>query len=147
MKIKNRKSPTDLAILQAIYDEYYLDFIDFDSKNKKDNSRPAKVFVPVDCKLIATKLNIDNDIVFGRLYYYLNHKYSKPEKKIHLFTMALGSDERKQINFPLLASILAKLQDDEKRYRANLYTNKQLTFITFLAASAAIASVFVAILK
>ena len=126
---------------------YYLDFIEFDYENKKNNSRLVKIFVPVDCKLIATKLNIDNDIVFGRLYYYLNLKYSKPEMDIHLFKTDLGADKRKHVNMPLLASVLAKLQNDEKRYRANLYTNKQLTFITFLAASAAIASVFVAVFK
>lgn len=147
MKKKNKQSPTDLAILQAIYDEYYLDFIDYDSKNKKNNSRPAKVFVPVDCKLIATKLNIDNDIVFGRLHYHLNGRYSRPNEKVAFFVLGLNNKPQHHIHFPLLASVLADLQNDEKRYKANLYTNKKLTYITFLSAIAAIASVFVAILK
>lgn len=147
MKFGYRKTPTDLKILQCIYDEYYQDFIQYDSVNEKNNNRITKIFMPINCEFIAKKLKIDGDIVFGRLYYYLDHQHSQPEKNISFFVLALGSDNRKHINFPLLASILAKLQDDEKRYKANLRTNKLLVIITLLAACAAIASALAAVFK
>lgn len=46
--------PTDLQILQKVYDIYYDDFCAYD---KDKTIRDAKIFVPIDCKLIAEKLN------------------------------------------------------------------------------------------
>jgi hypothetical protein len=66
------KIPTDLKILGVIYDNYYNTFRDYDDANK---TRSSKIYVPVDIALLAKALDIDVDIIFGRLYYHLNEKY------------------------------------------------------------------------
>jgi len=64
--------PTDLKILNTIYEHYYDTFISF---SKSDSGRSSKIFIPIDIKLIAKKLGVDVDIIFGRLYYHLEQKY------------------------------------------------------------------------
>ncbi len=59
--------------LGEVYKLYYSDFCDFDEKKP---SRQTKVYVPIDCELIARNLDLDADIVFGRLYYYLDKKHA-----------------------------------------------------------------------
>ena len=51
---------TDRVILKEIYDAYYRNFSSFDIENPP---RESKIYVPIDCHLIAKKLNIDADIV------------------------------------------------------------------------------------
>lgn len=117
---KIRILPTDLKILSIIYEEYYDTFISF-SKNNSDRS--AKNFIPVDIKLIAQKLGVDVDIIFGRLYYHLEQKYGykRPDDtddtKVAFFTLKAGVDKN-CINFPYMASVLANLQEKEKKYTA-----------------------------
>ena len=62
---------------------------------------------------IAKILNVDADIVFGRLYYHLNEKFSYKHddgSKVEFFALHVG-DESHCINFPYLASVLADLQE------------------------------------
>lgn len=66
------KVPTDLAILDAIYEQYYDEFASYD---KESPTRSSKIHVPIDIISIAERLRVDRDIVFGRLYYHLNAKY------------------------------------------------------------------------
>ena len=66
------KVPTDLAILEEIYKEYYSVYASF---QKGGGDRESKIYVPIVCGDIAKKLNVDSDIVFGRLYYHLEKKY------------------------------------------------------------------------
>ena len=86
--------PTDLQILNTIYNKYYDKFVSF---SKKDSDRSAKNFIPVDIKLIAQKLGVDVDIIFGRLYYHLEQKYGykRPDDtddtKVAFFTLRLES--------------------------------------------------------
>jgi len=107
--------PTDVKILNVIYEEYYDTFISF-SKNNSDRS--AKNFIPVDIKLIAQKLGVDVDIIFGRLYYHLEQKYGYKRSdgtKVAFFTLQAGVVDINCINFPYMASVLAKLRDREKK--------------------------------
>jgi len=107
--------PTDLKILNVIYEEYYDTFISF-SKNNSD--RNAKNYIPVDIKLIAQKLGVDVDIIFGRLYYHLEQKYGYSRSdgsKVAFFALIIGSDNN-CINFTYMSSVLAKLRDREKKY-------------------------------
>lgn len=109
--------PTDLKILNVIYEEYYDTFISF-SKNNSDRS--AKNFIPVDIKLIAQKLGVDVDIIFGRLYYHLEQKYGYSRSggsKVAFFVLKIGSVTN-CINFPYMASVLANLRESEKKYTA-----------------------------
>ena len=107
--------PTDLQILNAIYNRYYVRFKSF---TKNDPDRSAKYFIPVDIKLIAQKMGVDVDIIFGRLYYHLEQKYGYSRSdgsKVAFFVLKIGSDNN-CINFPYMASVLANIRDREKKH-------------------------------
>ena len=102
---------TDLKILQTIYTKYYSEF-----KNMKTNK--TKFYIPIDCKEIAKELNIDGDIIFGRLYYHMDKKYSYTQddgSKVHFFTMNIENN-KKHINFLLLDAVLADMKESRNRY-------------------------------
>jgi len=103
--------------LRTIHKSYYKQFAKFD-RNDPDSVRSAKIYVPIDCKLIAKKLNVDPDIVFGRLYYHLDKKYSYENSdgsKVHLFALKVGNDSH-AINFPVLSAVLADLEEKQWRF-------------------------------
>lgn len=108
------KLPTDLQVLNFIYDTYYKQFIEF----TKDNpTRSASIFIPIDIGMIANKFGVHGDIVFGRLYYHLEKKYGYQNPngtKVPFFALNVGSDKH-CINFPYMASILANIRDKEKK--------------------------------
>ena len=130
------KIPTDLEILKVIYSQYYSEFESF---KKNSESRLVKVYVPIDVDLIGAKLGVDGDIVFGRLYYHFNNKYSYSNKdgsKVLFFALELGSSERKDkhcIQFPLMASVLAELMHEHHKYRVTTIISI-LSFIVSIAA-------------
>ena len=96
---------------------YYKEFEKF--KLGGQNSRESKPYVPIDCKRVAAKLKVDGDIVFGRLYYHLENKhgYKQPDgSSVHFFAQAVGKD-KKCVNFPMLASVLAGLESDHSKFR------------------------------
>ena len=66
------KIPTDLQLLNAIYKEYRDEFENYSDEAK---NRLTKIYLPIDCSLIAKKLKVDGDMVFGRLYYDLENRY------------------------------------------------------------------------
>ncbi len=87
-----KKVPTDLKILSTIYDRYYDTFKAFSAENK---TRSTKVYVPIDLIATAKELNVDVDIIYGRLYYYLNNKYSYKQSdgsNVYLFALKVGND-------------------------------------------------------
>lgn len=112
--------PTDIEILECIYKNYYHDFAAFD---KDPTIRAAKIYVPIDSNLIGKELNVDGDIIFGRLYYHLNNKYSyhrADHTKVEFFALTITSGMRHSINaiqFPLMASVLADMQAERKRFK------------------------------
>lgn len=133
------KVPSDLHVLEAIYEEYHQEFSQFSRGG--ENTRQTKVFVPVDCQKIAKRLGVDGDIVFGRLYFHLEqkHGYKRPDgSNVAFFTLQAGSD-RHCVNFPLLASVLAGLQDEESRAR-------HATTLAWIAIAVSVASVVATIL-
>jgi len=67
-----KKLPTDLQILNAIYNRYYDKFKSF---SKNDLARSSKIYIPIDTAKIAKRFGVDVDIIFGRLYYHLEPKY------------------------------------------------------------------------
>ncbi len=67
---------------------------------------------------IAKVLDVDEDIVFGRLLYHLEKKYGYVQdggSHVHLFAINLGKDHH-VIHFPLLSSILAEMEQTNIRY-------------------------------
>lgn len=109
-----KRLPTDLRILNAIYDRYYDMFAQYADA---DESRNAKIYVPIDIKQIAQDLNVDGDIIFGRLYYHLEKKHGyvhDDESSVHFFSLRVGEDMH-CVNFPLMASVLADLRDQARK--------------------------------
>lgn len=107
--------PTDLKILDAIYELHHEDFVSFTSGEKK---RGSKIYVPIDCKNIADKLKVDRDLVFGRLYYHLEKKYGYRRDDgsvVHFFDSRVGNDVH-CVNFPLMTSVLAGLRQERKNF-------------------------------
>jgi hypothetical protein len=108
------KLPSDRIILQAIYDKYHESFLNFEA-NMAD--RESKIMVPIDCEAIADQLRVHPEIVFGRLYYHLQrehgYKRDEGEPRVAFFVIEAGS-RRHCVNLPLLASVLAGLQEDHE---------------------------------
>ena len=67
-----RRVPTDLEILEEIYERYYDVFSRF-KRGDPDNPRGTKNYVPIDHRVLAEALDVEPDIIFGRLYYHLDH--------------------------------------------------------------------------
>ena len=110
-----RAIPTDETLIAIIYKRYLKTFSDFSDDEK---SRVTKIWVPIDIDELARKFRCDPDLIFGRLYYHMNEKYGSSTgdgQEVNFFNMRLGSD-RHVVNFPLLVSVLADLQDNRKRF-------------------------------
>ncbi|MER2099802.1 MAG: hypothetical protein ABS977_23080 [Pseudomonas qingdaonensis] len=112
------KIPSDRKVLEIIYKLYYEEFTNHSEGKDVKNGRRSKIYVPIDCKMIARELNVDSDIVFGRLYYHMEEKYGyirADRSKVAFYTSIAGEDNR-CINFPLLASVLAGLQQENSKF-------------------------------
>jgi hypothetical protein len=110
-----RELPTDLEILDKIYKHNFDKYMQF---NKSATCRETKYFVPIDIKEISNSLNVDPDIVFGRLYYHLEKKYGYRQEDgslVPFFAPHVGQDNH-CINFPYLASVLASLRSENMKY-------------------------------
>ncbi len=110
-----RPIPTDETLLAEIYKRYLRDFSEFSEENK---IRVAKIWVPIDIDALGKKFRCDPDLIFGRLYYHMNEKYGSKTgdgQEVNFFNMRLAND-RHVVNFPLLTSVLADLQDNRKRF-------------------------------
>ena len=121
-----RNAPTELELLDTIYEKYYDAFAAYDEKAP---SRGSKNYVPIDINEIGLALGVDREIVFGLLYYHLEKKYGydvpspvkdknreEPPSRVHFFAMRIGSD-RHCIHFPYLAGVVAGLRSDDRKYR------------------------------
>lgn len=112
---RRKPLPTDIQILDRIYNRYYEEFTSFD---KEEARREGKVYVPIDIASVADDLSVDGDIVFGRLYYHLENKHGYKQENgslVHLFAFQIGG-ERHAVNFPYLASILAGMREEQRKF-------------------------------
>lgn len=128
-----KRPPTDLEVLEEIYRRYYGEFTAFDHDCPE---RDAKVYVPIDIAAIAKHFKVDGDIIHGRLYYYLDHKYriirsdGSEVPFFHFKENAMPGD-RHQVQFPILASAIAQLRE----------ARNQFLWATWLAAASFIIAV------
>ena len=86
---------------------------------RKKPDQKFKIFVPIDLEKIAAQLGIDEDIIFGRLYYDLENRYgykTGDNVAVSFFAMKVGGD-RHAINFPYMSSVLAVLREENRKYR------------------------------
>ncbi|MEL6860246.1 MAG: hypothetical protein AAGL11_00280 [Pseudomonadota bacterium] len=110
-----RPIPTDETLLAIIYKENLKAFSEWSEENK---TRVAKIWVPIDIDALGKRFRCDPDLIFGRLYYHMNEKYGSTTgdgQDVNFFNMRLAND-RHVVNFPLLTSVLADLQDNRKRF-------------------------------
>ena len=110
-----RAIPTDEDLLDEIYRRNLKAFSAFSEENK---TRSSKIWMPIDIEALGRKFRCDPDLIFGRLYYHFNQKYASTTgdgDAVNFFNMRLGQD-RHVVNFPLLTSVLADLQDSRKRF-------------------------------
>ncbi len=131
-----KRPPTDLEILEDIYRRYYPVFVD--PKRLEDNPR-GKIHVPIDIKAIAEHFGVDQDIVFGRLYYHLNEKHSFEQggARVDLFHLQIGG-QRHCVQFPLLASLAADLRDQRNQYLWTLWLSIIATVISVISLALSI---------
>jgi hypothetical protein len=113
------KMPTDFEILSRIYETKYAEFCAF---SRDQRNRSSKIYVPIEIDVIARELDVDSDIVFGRLYYHLQKKHAYQQSDgvwVDFFEPRFGEDQN-VINFALLSSVLAGLKEDRDRNRQSL---------------------------
>jgi hypothetical protein len=113
-----KHTPSDISILNRIYNNYYKEFTAF---SKEKPNRQTKILIPIDIIKLADDLKVDVDIVFGRLYYDLEKRYGYKREdgtNVHFFSLAAGN-ELHCVNFPYLASVLANMRDEQKKYRVS----------------------------
>jgi len=125
------KIPTDLEILDLIFESYYKPFAEVPR-----NERSA--FISIDIKELSRKLGVDPDIVFGRLYHWLEKKHGVGDS--HFFSISVGS-KKNAVNFPMLSSILADLRRGRRTETTALVLSiisiviSLLSFVTALVLS------------
>jgi hypothetical protein len=133
-----KRTPTDIEILDRIYNNYYEEFKSF-SKDKPN--RQTKILVPIDILKIANDLKVDEDIIFGRLYYYFENKFGYKQddgSSVHFFSLSVGT-EIHCINFPYMASVLADMRDEKRKYRTS-------TGLAILSLIISIVSIYLSIM-
>jgi hypothetical protein len=115
-----KRLPTDLKILSTIYDRYEDDFV------YTREARENLILVPIDIEVVASSLNIDPYLLFGRLYHDLDRKFgyvtsSKGDTttRVCLFAPVAGQNKN-CVNFPLLAGVVAGMQDQDRKQRQAL---------------------------
>jgi len=110
-----RKHPTDLKVLKLIYKTYYQTFVD--KANGKRSGTPWN-YVTLDIEALAQKLKVHPDLLFGRLYYYMDEKYryEQPDGTKVYFIKKVKEDDTEAINFPLLEGVLANLKQNNLKY-------------------------------
>lgn len=113
-----RAIPTDETLLAEIYRRNLKVFSAHTEENK---IRTTKIWVPIDIDALSKRYRCDPELLFGRLYYHFNEKYGSSTgdgQRVNFFTTHMNED-RNAVNFPLLTSVLADLQDDRKRFRVS----------------------------
>ena len=131
--------PTDVQILEEIFHRYYKVFADY---SKDDSKRETKNYVPINIEAIAKHFKVDNDLIFGRLYYHLEPKYGfkwDDGTKVPFFARNLGG-EKHSIQFPLLATVLADLREQKQKHLIS-------TWLSVVALIISAISVCIALMK
>ncbi len=108
------KLPTERQILKCILDLY-------ESNYPGEAPKENDPYMPIDVKEVATRLKCKPELLFGYLYYYLDHKYRYQNDSgvwTNLFSIKVG-EKRHCVNYPYLAGILAS---NEVEHRRNLWS-------------------------
>jgi hypothetical protein len=103
---------TDREILRCIYDTYVEQYPDAGDPH-----------VSIDVRAIAQKLGCRPELLFGRLYHDLRHRYRFIDEvhklQTSLFEMTVG-DKSHAVHFPVLVAVLAEKESEHRRARWSL---------------------------
>jgi len=116
------KIPTDLEILKEIYKNHAHEFSTYSKDGIKTD---ANIYIPIDIPKVANHFKTTKNIIFGRLYYGMNHKYGyekiENEQKVKVPVFAPDCEELKNaINLPMLISVIAGLQEQLSIFKKTL---------------------------
>lgn len=120
--------PAERQVLRKIFDMYEASY----PGDKLGDNDP---FIAIDINAIASKLNCKPHLLFGILYYFLEHKYRHKTDEgtyISLFAIRVG-DTRHAINYPYLAAILAGHEQEQSKYRWSLILSSFALLISIVA--------------
>lgn len=113
--MRSRLVFTDIRLLrciQALYEEKYLA-----NQHKVD----AFNYVPISCADVAKEMGADQEVIFQRLAFHLNHKYSYTQDDNSLVYFFWAFDEtgraNHRINYPYLCAVLADMESQEWKNR------------------------------
>lgn len=105
--------PTDLEILEDIYFRYYDEYKKY-AKDEPD--RIARIRVPINIKEVAEACGVEEDMIFGRMFYHFNKKYSYKNERGDITTFFMSDKfEGLSVNYPLVSSVIADLSMEKKR--------------------------------
>jgi hypothetical protein len=123
--------PTDLEILEDIYYRYYEEYKKYATE---EPDRIARIRVPVDMQEIATACGVEEDMIFGRMFYHFNKKYSYKDDKGNITTFFMTDKfEGLSVNFPLVASILADLNLEKRKTDTFLMISGGAALVSLIA--------------
>jgi hypothetical protein len=126
-----KKIPTDLEILKSIYNRYHQSYKEY-ARNEPD--RITRVRVPINIGEIAKECGVDEDMIFGRLYYHFNKKYSYTDEKGERTTFFTSLKfEGLSVNFPLVASSLADLEYENRKFKISIVFSVVALILSILA--------------
>jgi hypothetical protein len=127
-----RRLPTDREILRVIFDEY-----------RKDYPSKGKVHVPIDMQHVARKLGLDEDMLFGRLYYDMGTRLRyrdpvNPDRILASIYEPQAGNVRHVVNFPYLVGKLSELEDQQRQQRWTIGISIGAAIFAAVAAGAAV---------
>lgn len=87
-----------------------------------ESSSIGQVMVPIDIAAVAERLKCDKHLLFGYLYYHLDHKHrykTGENSSVGLFAPRVG-EMNNAVNFPYLAAILAGHDQEHSKFAWSL---------------------------
>ncbi len=132
------KLPTDRRVLRCIYEMYEASYPGVQSGEVRGENDP---YLPIDLQAVAKRLGCKPELLFGRLYYYLDAKYRyKQDSGSHVSLFHINLNGRGHcVHFPYLASILAGHDYDFRNHSWSLA-------VSMLALGLSVASILVQVL-
>lgn len=110
-----KKIPSDFEIISEIYNRYE---DTFKSYSTEDPEKITRIRVPININEVAKACGVSEGMIFGRLYYHFNKKYSYTDEDGHRITFfASVKFDGLSVNFPMVASILADLKMEQRKFR------------------------------
>jgi len=134
------KLPTDRRVLECIFEMYQSSYPG--TKAVSGHAGENDPYVAIDIPTLAAKLDCSPELLFGRLYYYLDqkHRYKQDNGSIvPLFHLEVGG-KRHAVQFPYLASILSGFNQEHNRFLVSLA-------VSILALVLSVASLVVSMVK